>query len=89
VLAITRKDRSRQIPQPEIRCDVERPRGAVATAAAVDYASAGQPKYERMASSGSLTGSRPPPAGDFALVFNKPLACSDGLQREKPLAMHR
>jgi hypothetical protein len=45
--------------------------GAVATAAAIDHARAGQPEYERVAGSRLLAGGRTPSTGHLTLGFNK------------------
>ncbi|MGF6920011.1 hypothetical protein OKW28_004208 [Paraburkholderia sp. 40] len=65
-----------------------RKRGAVAAAAAVDHSSAGQPKHERVARVGSLTGGGAPPTGHFPLVLDHPFARGDRLQGEQSHAMH-
>jgi hypothetical protein len=48
-----------------------------------------QAEHEGMTGLGSLAGGGTPPAGYFALVFDKPFACGNRLQREKSLAVHR
>ena len=53
--------------------------GAVATTAAVDHTSVRQAEYERAASLGALTDGGVPPAGQFPLVLDDPLACGDRL----------
>ena len=62
--------------------------GAVPVSTAIDDAAVRQTKHERMAGLRSLACGGTPPAGQFTLVLDEPLACRERPKRKQSLAMH-